>query len=563
MLKLFLEMFKDMNKVNKSIKYKILFTLLIILLVTLLGVYLPIVMKNLINSSQAGVTYIYSGELFSLSNIAYIAIIYACVWVFLHILSWVKNIFNSMILIDVLSSLLSDGISNYLNLKSDEQKKIETGVFHTDLLRGSDSFGQILSIFLFILLPSILQVVMIVYVLNINFGYEIGLLFLISTILVFLLCIFFSYKTKDIFTSFYEAKNYVNNKIIEKIQNSYDIKINFSKEYEIDRLNKDIKYLSKENFESNYKLSLYMMLNVIFIGIFLVLFLLIFVNLFEHNKITSGDFVLIGTYIVELTAPFLMISQNLLQMKGHLISVKKFFGYKELQSDVYRDDKFEIKDTKNFFNFDNATIKLGNNIVDNFSLRIEKNKCYIIIGQTGSGKTTLINYLIGLNKVEKGNLYYKDLDITKNFPVQIFDEIAVVQQRPVLYSGTLRENLLLNSKYNYTDDELLSLLRIFKLENLLSSNNIDLDSDLVGLYKSFSGGEMQRICLIRALLKQPQLLIMDEPTSALDENISLEMINYIKNRVGSLVLITHSDSLHKFSDEILSIDELINSSKKS
>ncbi|MEC6391417.1 ABC transporter ATP-binding protein [Acinetobacter pittii] len=563
MLKLFLEMFKDMNKVNKNIKYKILFTLLIILLVTLLGVYLPIVMKNLINSSQAGVTYIYSGELFSLSNIAYIAIIYACVWVFLHILSWVKNIFNSMILIDVLSSLLSDGISNYLNLKSDEQKKIETGVFHTDLLRGSDSFGQILSIFLFILLPSILQVVMIVYVLNINFGYEIGILFLISTILVFLLCIFFSYKTKDIFTSFYEAKNYVNNKIIEKIQNSYDIKINFSKDYEIERLNKDIKYLSQENFESNYKLSLYMMLNVIFIGIFLVLFLLIFVNLFEHNKITSGDFVLIGTYIVELTAPFLMISQNLLQMKGHLISVKRFFGYKELQSDVYKDDKFVIKDTNSFFNFDNATLKLGSNIVDNFSLRVEKNKCYIIIGQTGSGKTTLINYLIGLNKVEKGKLYYKDIDITKNFPVQIFDEIAVVQQRPVLYSGTLRENLILNSKYKYTDDELLSLLRIFKLENLLNSNNIDLDSDLVGLYKSFSGGEMQRICLIRALLKQPQLLIMDEPTSALDENISLEMINYIKNRVGTLVLITHSDSLHKFSDEILNIDELINSLKKS
>ena len=133
----------------------------------------------------------------------------------------------------------------------------------------------------------------------------------------------------------------------------------------------------------------------------------------------------------------------------------------------------------------------------------------------------------------------------------------MVSQLPIVYSGTLRQNLIHNSRFTYTDLELEQWLGQFNLLNLLRKNNLTLDDDLQNVYKSFSGGEKQRISMIRALLKEPKFLIMDEPTAALDEQTSMQLMALIRAKVETIFMISHAQYTKNFADEIIDFDQLI------
>lgn len=165
--------------------------------------------------------------------------------------------------------------------------------------------------------------------------------------------------------------------------------------------------------------------------------------------------------------------------------------------------------------------------------------------------------MLGLYKLESGHLYYKDLDITESYSAKIFNEVAFVSQSNSLFSGTLKENLIYNSPHQYSDDELLTYLQKFDLIEILNTNKFTLNDDMTEILKSFSGGEKQRLNIIRALLKKPTLLILDEPTSALDEDTAIKVMNYIQEHVHSLVIITHSRHLIQKYDYIIDIEEII------
>ena len=118
-----------------------------------------------------------------------------------------------------------------------------------------------------------------------------------------------------------------------------------------------------------------------------------------------------------------------------------------------------------------------------------------------------------------------------------------------------------SSAYTYTDDELQIWLNRFHLSSLLKEKQLNLDDDLQDIYKSFSGGEKQRISIIRALLKRPQLLIMDEPTASLDERTSLELIPILREHVSTIFMISHASYALHFADEIIDFNEIVEGNK--
>ena len=164
---------------------------------------------------------------------------------------------------------------------------------------------------------------------------------------------------------------------------------------------------------------------------------------------------------------------------------------------------------------------------------------------------------MGICQLESGQLQYKSLDISKQFARDIFTEVSFVGQHPVVFAGTLRENLVYNSAHQYDDAELMAWLKQFNLSALLDKNRIGLDDDLGDLYKKFSGGEKQRIGILRALLAQPQVLILDEPTAALDAETASRVLRLIQQQVDSVILITHAQGCMQLADEILDLDQLV------
>ncbi len=188
------------------------------------------------------------------------------------------------------------------------------------------------------------------------------------------------------------------------------------------------------------------------------------------------------------------------------------------------------------------------NILNIKDLAIEAGKITCIIGESGSGKTTLLKLFNHLINFEQGQIYYQGKDLKALDAVNLRRKVILVPQNPVIFPGTLRDNLqigLLFSKKEPASDQRL-LEEIHKL----------------GLYKelddqtgTFSGGEKQRLALARVMLMDPEVLLLDEPTSALDDNtvdiVMERILDYGKSRGKTLVMVTHSRQLAQMAGHII------------
>lgn len=175
-------------------------------------------------------------------------------------------------------------------------------------------------------------------------------------------------------------------------------------------------------------------------------------------------------------------------------------------------------------------------ILKNISFNIEKGDCISIVGKSGSGKSTILKVIADLLPISSGNLYFNGKCYTSYNPIELRRKISYCIQTPILFGENVYENLELPFKIrNEKIDKfrVIELLEKFNLNESILENNIN----------SLSGGEKQRISIIRNLLYKPDILLLDEATSALDEENTKVIEEYIKelNRLGVTILwITHS-----------------------
>ncbi len=521
----------------------------------LLTVSVPYIMKQIVNISQSNSASFSWEMIWQWENLYLLAACYALAWFIGNLLQHLSQRYSAFFLIHIEAALVYMGLKNYFDLTFNEQRKIEIGNINTDIWRGANAFGQLTYTSLFILLPLLFELVVMMWILAQSISLSFALIFLVFAVVLFVVTLCIAVKSKDVFSVFYEAQNQINQFFIEKVQNHYDIQINAAKEYELRSFDQRIKDYQLKKSKSHGHLMILMLIQVFAVAIFLFIFMLLTVYLFENKQVSTGDFVLISAYIVGLTLPMLRVSQSIMMLKGEYISLVKFYDYFQLEKNIYQIT--EIEPSTFFYCFEHAQLDLGKNQLQNFNLIIQQHQCYVITGQTGIGKSSFMNHLIGLQKIQSGKLYYKNIDISVEFSTNIYHEIAVVGQTVAVYSGTLRQNLVHNSRYHYSDLELLHWLEVFQLTQLCTKNNLSLDDDLEERYKSFSGGEKQRLNILRALLKQPKCLIMDEPTAALDEVTAIHLMKVIRQQVSTVIMISHAPYAKQFADHLIDFDQLL------
>ncbi len=186
-------------------------------------------------------------------------------------------------------------------------------------------------------------------------------------------------------------------------------------------------------------------------------------------------------------------------------------------------------------------------------LTIETGKITCIVGESGSGKTTFLKLLNHLINFEQGQINYRGEDLKKLDAIALRREVILVPQNPVIFPGTVRDNLqigLLFSKKEPASDERL----LEEIHRLGLYKQLDDQTD------TFSGGEKQRLALARVLLMEPEVLLLDEPTSALDDNtvdkVMDRILDYVKSRKKTLVMVTHSRQLAQtLGETIITLDD--------
>ncbi len=193
------------------------------------------------------------------------------------------------------------------------------------------------------------------------------------------------------------------------------------------------------------------------------------------------------------------------------------------------------------FNLKDIEVEKNSSTLFNFKeLIINKGDRVVIIGLSGSGKTTFLKLFNGIETPKRGEILYKKESIFQKNPFLLRREIIFVEQEPYLAGITIKDffyyfkNFFVYKNFNIIEKEILEMLELFSLQYLSLDRKIE----------SLSGGEKQRLALIRAILLKPEVLLLDEPTSALDKKSTEIVINNIlKNFNSNITIISASHNL--------------------
>ena len=192
----------------------------------------------------------------------------------------------------------------------------------------------------------------------------------------------------------------------------------------------------------------------------------------------------------------------------------------------------------------------------NFNAKIPAYKLTGILGASGTGKTTLIDLLTGLQTPNKGEIKIDGHALTESRQISWRQGIGYLPQDAFFVDGSIRENLVWDSTYNLTDDEIIVVLKQVNAYDLVMRQNAGLDTLIANYQFYFSGGERQRMALARAILRKPKLLLLDEATSSLDaenEKIIINCLLKLKNEI-TIVFVTHHHYLIEHFDCVIDLD---------
>ncbi|HLR78462.1 MAG TPA: ATP-binding cassette domain-containing protein, partial [Burkholderiaceae bacterium] len=193
--------------------------------------------------------------------------------------------------------------------------------------------------------------------------------------------------------------------------------------------------------------------------------------------------------------------------------------------------------------------------LSNISFRLKAGEKVGIIGRIGSGKTTLHKLILGLYEPTEGKVLLDGVDIKQIDPADLRRTIGHVPQDPVLFYGTLKQNLLMAAPFA-TDAKMLHVARIAGIDELASTHPDGYDMMISERGDSLSGGQRQSVAVARALINDPAVLLLDEPSSNMDNQSESALRRRLKDvtRDKTLVLVTHRTALLELVDRLIVMD---------
>ena len=194
--------------------------------------------------------------------------------------------------------------------------------------------------------------------------------------------------------------------------------------------------------------------------------------------------------------------------------------------------------------------------VSDITLNVRPGETIGIIGGTGSGKSSMVNLIPRFYDCSSGAVYVDGRNVCTYGLTELRDKIGVVPQKSVLFAGTIRSNMQWGKPYA-TDAEIFAALEIAQAKDVVSKKEKGLDTEVEQSGKNFSGGQRQRLTIARALVKQPEILILDDSSSALDftTDAALRMAIGSMKHKPTLFIVSQRTSAIQYADKIVVLDD--------
>ncbi len=249
------------------------------------------------------------------------------------------------------------------------------------------------------------------------------------------------------------------------------------------------------------------------------------------GTITSGNFVSFITALIMLYTPIKLLGNNAKNMQSALLALERVIKQLEAQPAIRtKADAKVLTGMNDAIEFKNVNFEYKKNkpVLKNVSFSVKKGETFALVGNSGGGKSTIVNLIPRFYDIKSGNVLIDGIDVRDITLESLRDNISIVFQDNFLFSGTIRENIMIGN-LNATDAELKKALKDSYLEDFVNSLEKGLETNIGERGVLLSGGQKQRIGIARAFLKNAPILILDEATSALDNEAEKIVQQAIEN----------------------------------
>ena len=321
--------------------------------------------------------------------------------------------------------------------------------------------------------------------------------------------------------------------------------------------------MSENIFEKNMRVAyingMFMPITKIGTGICYVIALGYGAVLVSNGELTVGQLVSFNVYLGLAVWPMFAIGELINVMQQGSASLDRVQETLEYEADVKNPAKATAYTTPNSIGFSEFTFQYPlsqSKNLQQISLNLQKGQTLGIVGKTGAGKTTFIRQLLREYPLGDGRIVINDTDLAQMNKEQILDWIGYVPQDHVLFSRTIRENILFG-KEDATKAEIDEAIRLADFEKDLANLPLGVETLVGEKGVSLSGGQKQRVSIARALIKDPEVLILDDSLSAVDAKTESKIIENIQTeRAGKTTIIsTHRLSGIQHANEIIVLDD--------
>jgi ATP-binding cassette, subfamily B, bacterial len=273
---------------------------------------------------------------------------------------------------------------------------------------------------------------------------------------------------------------------------------------------------------------------------------------------TIGDLTVVIAYLGAVYGPLSTIAHTTGQLQGALAGAKRVRAMlAEMPETVNRPNAVDASNVTGLVRFEDVAFKYpdGTDVLHGITFEARSGEMVALVGLTGAGKTTLVGLIPRFFDVSEGRVLVDGLDVRQYDVRSLREHIAIVLQDPVLFSGTIADNLRYG-RLDATQEEIEAAARAAHAHDFISRLPKGYDTEVAEAGASLSGGERQRLSVARAILKNAPILILDEPTSSLDA-ISEEIVFSALRRLRAgrtTIVIAHRLSTVRDADRILVLD---------
>lgn len=331
--------------------------------------------------------------------------------------------------------------------------------------------------------------------------------------------IFIMLKAMPSFQKMFTRYDIVNRVVQENLTNVRTVKAFVREDFETDKFEDATGELYRYSIKAEKLLNLTSPLMQFSMYITMLLISWIGAQLVIDSTLSTGQLMSMFTYVQQILSSLMMISMSVVMMSMAKTSGDRIIEVLDETVDLKNCDNPEKEVCDGSVKFENVSFSYSKDMnklaLEDVSFDIKAGQTVGIIGGTGSSKTTLVQLIPRLYDATDGTVYVGGRDVKEYDLDSLRESVAMVLQKNVLFSGTIKENLRWGNE-NATDEELIHACKLAQADSFIQSFPDKYDTYIEQGGTNVSGGQKQRLCIARALLKKPKILILDDSTSAVD-----------------------------------------------